>query len=170
MMDLKRVAGLAPMICGFVLVFAGCRQEQKTEQSSGNKEVPKHEHVAPHGGTAVELGNEEFHLELVLNPATGRLTAYVLDGHLENFVRIQASTFEIDAHDATGQRSLIFQAVSNQSTGEKAGDTSMFEVTAEWLKSVPSFDGKLKELDIRGRRYTGVTFNFPKGNDASVQK
>lgn len=170
MTDLKRFAGLTPLACGLFFILAGCRQDQKTEQSSLGKELPKHQHVAPHGGTAVELGNEEFHLELLLDRATGRLTAYVLDGHLENFVRIQASTFEIDAQDATGQRSLVFKATSNQSTGEKVGDTAMFDVTAEWLKSVTSFDGKLKELDIKGKRYSGVTFNFPKGNEVSVQK
>ena len=56
----------------------------------------RHEHVAPHGGTAVELGKEEFHLELVLDTTAGRLTGYVLDGELESFVRIPAPSLRLN--------------------------------------------------------------------------
>lgn len=168
MMSPKGFTGLTAMISGMVVILAGCGPDQQREQASARKEIPKHEHVPPHGGTAVELGEEEFHLELVLDRASGRLTAYILDSHLENFVRIQASTFEIEAKIAASARPLIFQAVADQSTGEKVGDTSMFEVTADWLKSVESFDGKLNGLEIKGKRYSGVVFNFPKGNEASV--
>ena len=164
--------GLAGLIVIFsvTLILVGCGQDPKREQPSSGKAVPKHEHVPPHGGTAVELGEEEFHLELVLDRAAGRLTAYVFDGHLENFVRVQAGSFEVEANDGTDARILLFTAVANQSTGEKEGDTSMFEATADWLKSVVSFDGKLRDLDIKGNRYAGIAFNFPKGNEASGQK
>ena len=39
----------------------------------------KHEHRPPHGGTAVVLGREAFHLELVRTAETGLLTCYVLN-------------------------------------------------------------------------------------------
>lgn len=164
------LAGLIVVIFTVALILTGCGQDPKRDQPSSGNAVPKHGHVPPHGGTAVELGEEEFHLELVLDRAAGRLTAYVFDGHLENFVRVQARFFEIEANDGTGARILLFTAVTNQSTGEKEGDTSMFGVTADWLKSVVSFDGKLRELDIKGNRYAGVAFNFPKGNETSGQK
>ena len=44
----------------------------------------------PHGGTPVVLGNEAYHLELVVDAASGTLQVYVLDGEMENFVRVSA--------------------------------------------------------------------------------
>ena len=161
-------AGLTVLTFGLVLMITGCGPDQQRQPSADGKFSPKHEHVAPHGGTAVELGEEEFHLELVLNRASGQLTAYVLDGHLENFTRIQAPSFEIEAKVAEDTRVLVFTAVANQSTGEKVGNTSMFEVTADWLKSVASFEGKLKKLEIQGKRYSDVVFGFPRGNEAKA--
>ncbi|MBC8002596.1 MAG: hypothetical protein H7X97_08420 [Opitutaceae bacterium] len=170
MMNRKGFTVLSLVGGGLFLFLVGCSPDSSQDQLAGGKVVPKHEHVAPHGGTAIELGDEEFHLELVLDRATGRLKAYVLDGHLENFVRITPASFEIEAKTVGGEWSLVFKAVPNQSTGEKVGDTSMFESTAEWLKSVESFEGKLKELEIKGKRFAGVAFNFPKGNEASNRK
>lgn len=170
MMNWKIPAALSPLICGLVMFVVGCSPDSASDHSSRGKEVSKHEHVAPHGGTAIELGEEEFHLELVLDRSVGKMTAYVLDGHLENFVRIHASSFEIEAKAGTGEWTLEFKAVANQSTGEKVGDTSMFHVTADWLKSVAAFDGKLKELEIKGKRYAGIAFDFPKGNEAPATK
>ena len=48
-----------------------------------------HEHHAPHGGSLQVFGKEFAHLELVLDAATGRLTAYALDGEAEGPVRLK---------------------------------------------------------------------------------
>ncbi len=127
--------------------------------------VSGHQHVAPHGGTAVELGHEEFHLELVLDPAAGRLTGYVLDGELEKFIRIPAPSVRVVARVRDVDQSLDLLAVANPATGEKVGDTAQFEVTADWLKTTPRFDARLTEVTIRGKTYRDVPFNFPKGNE-----
>jgi hypothetical protein len=55
--------------------------------------------------------------------------------------------------------------VPNNATGEKIGDTSMFEAQADWLKAVKAFDAVLPQIEVRGTTYTNVEFNFPKGND-----
>jgi hypothetical protein len=123
-----------------------------------------HEHVAPHGGTAVVLGDEAYHLELVREPASGTLTAYVLDGHMEDFIRIEATSFEVTATVNGVSHLLQFRAVANSATGETVGSTSQFEAQAEWLKSTAAFDGVLKSLTIRGTAVTNVSFNFPRGN------
>ena len=125
----------------------------------------KHEHHAPHGGTAVVLGNESCHLELVLDAPAGRLTAYVLDGELENFIRVKAPAFEVVATIGGEKRPLTFRATGNPATGETAGDTAQFEAQADWLKTTPAFDAVLSSLAVRGTTFTAVGFNFPKGND-----
>jgi hypothetical protein len=125
----------------------------------------KHAHQAPHGGTPVVLGNEACHLELVRDAAAGKLTAYVLDGEMENFLRVKAASFEVVASGGVEKRVLLFRAVANAATGEAVGDTSQFEAQADWLKAIATFDATLTSLEIRGTPFTAVAFNFPKGND-----
>ena len=125
----------------------------------------KHEHKAPHGGTPVVLGEETYHLELVREAAAGRLTAYVLDGELEEFIRVKAATFEVIAVVDGTRHTLVFRAIANAATGETVGNTSQFEAQADWLKTRANFDATLTSLEIKGANFAGVGFNFPKGND-----
>ena len=132
----------------------------------GSASAPaRHSHHAPHGGTPVVLGAELYHLEFVLDPAAGRLDAYVLDGEMENFVRSAAPSFEVVATVADAPRALHFTAVASPATGETVGDTAQFVAQADWLKTTASFDATLTRLEIRGTVFAGVRFNFPKGND-----
>jgi len=151
-----------------VALVAGC--DQKSADVPSTAAPPKHEHKPPHGGTPVVLGNEEYHIELVLNVPAGKLQAFVLDGELENFVRVAANSFEVDAKVAGKEESLIFRGIASSATGETVGDTSAFEAQAEWLKTDVTFDAVLKELTVRTKIYQNVQFNFPKGNDTDEKK
>lgn len=125
----------------------------------------KHEHKAPHGGTAVVLGQETYHLELVRDADAGKLTAYVLDGEMEEFIRVKAATFEVVATVGGARQPLTFRAVANAATGETVGNTSQFEAQADWLRATASFDASLTSLEIKGTTFSAIAFNFPKGND-----
>ena len=147
-------------------LLAGCGEKRAAAPES--KALPKHEHKPPHHGTPVVLGNEEYHVELVLDAPAGKLQAFILDGELENFVRISAPSFTITAKLPGGEHPLVFQAVANHATGEEVGDTALFEAQADWLKTTPAFDAVIDELTVRSNSYQRVTFNFPKGNDADT--
>jgi hypothetical protein len=145
------------------LVFsAGCSKEAAPVVAAAPL---KHEHKPPHGGTPVVLGDEIYHVELVVDASTGKLQAYVFDGELENFIRTKAPSLTIDAVVNGAPQTLVLAAVANPATGETVGDTSLFETQADWLKTTPSFDGTLQSITIRGTTFTAVKFNFPKGND-----
>jgi hypothetical protein len=145
-------------------LLVGCK-ESRIDNTAAPTSV-KHEHKPPHGGTPVVLGNEEYHLELVLIRSEGKVQAFVMDCELENFVRIPAKMFEVDVKLADNNLPLIFNALPNRATGETVGDTSAFEANSYWLKTNGTFDAMLKELTIRGKLYQNVQFNFPKGNDS----
>lgn len=113
----------------------------------------------------VELGEHQGNLEFVRDASAGRLTAYVLDAHAENFVRVPLGSFTLTATVAGMAETLTFRPVANTATGEKPGDTSQFEAAAEWLKTAASFDAVLPELTVRGTAFKDVRFNFPKGNE-----
>src|SRR5471030_2821520 len=111
-------------------------------------------HHPPHGGTPVVLGDEAYHLELVRDPAAGKLTAYVLDGEMEEFIRVKTATFEVVATVAGAKQSLVLHAVANAATGEAVGNTSQFEAQADWLKTAATFDATLTSLEIKGTNFT----------------
>ncbi len=153
------IAAVGLLACG----ISGCGRH--SEERAPATAPAHHEHVAPHGGTAVELGHEEFHVELVLDAAAGRLTGYVLDGELEQFIRIAAPSLRLIVRSGAGEQVLELRAVASPATGETAGDTSQFEGIADWLKSTPRFDARLAEITVRGKTYRDISFNFPKGNE-----
>lgn len=136
----------------------------KHEAAPTRSTPAKHEHHPPHGGTPVVLGEEIYHLELVRGD-DGRLSLYVLDGEMENFVRIAAPSITLNVTLNGATRSLQFNAVANSATGETVGDTSLFEARADWLTTTANFDAVIPRLEIRGTTFTNVSFNFPRGND-----
>lgn len=143
--------------------LAGCVKPEA--QAPVTTPAAKHQHHPPHGGTPVVLGAELYHLELVLDAASGRLSAYVLDGEMEEFIRIAAPSLEISVTAGGQPRTLVLSAVASPATGETVGNTSLFEVQADWLKTMREFDGVLTRIEVRGTAFTAVAFNFPKGND-----
>jgi hypothetical protein len=159
-MKLIRLITGASLLCG---LLTGCGDGKPASPAVVAGHV--HEHKPPHGGALVELGEEEYHVELVLDSVTGKLDAYVLDGELENFVRIGQESFEITARTPGKEDVLVLKAVPNTATGETVGNTAMFEAQADWLKTTHKFDAVLKQLAVNGSAYQNVAFNFPKGND-----
>ena len=159
---LHRVSSLMILV-GISMTFApGCGRKMSGPASAATS--VRHEHRPPHGGTPIVLGNEAYHLELVLDSESGALQAFVLDGEMENFIRCDATTLEIDVTPGDQPQTLMLAAVANPATGETVGDTALFEAHADWLKTVTTFDGLLKKITIRDTTFADVKFTFPKGN------
>lgn len=143
------------------LLLVGCAKTEAPAETAAHR----HQHHPPHGGTPIVLGDEEYHLELVLDRSADTLQAYVLDGEMENFVRSPAPSIEIRATVNGTEKTLELKAVANPETGETVGDTSLFEAPAGWAATSGPFDAVLKAVTVRGTTFTNVEFNFPKGND-----
>ncbi len=111
------------------------------------------------------LGDEVFHLEFVHVPEEGLMDAFVLDGHMEEFVRIKAESFTVAATIGEKTEKLVFAAKGNDATGEKVGDTSQFTVQADWLKTATNFNAVVELIDVSGTSFTNVNFKFPEGNE-----
>jgi hypothetical protein len=159
----RRIFPVILLLAGPLSFMSGCGR--KLAASANVPTSVRHEHRPPHGGTPVVLGDEAYHLELVLDAGSGTLQAYVWDGEMENFIRCDATTLEIDVKSGNRSKALVLTPVANPATGETAGDTALFEAHADWLKTVNTFDGVLKKITIRGTTFADVKFNFPKGND-----
>jgi hypothetical protein len=141
-------------VAACVLVFlSACGQK---EHAHGAAPAGGHAHTAPHGGTLIEIGAHAYNLEVLRDAATGKLTAWVLDGHAENFVRIKAATLELVATIGGEQRPLTLKAVANPATGETAGDTSQFEVQSDWLKSGGELGVVVPAIEIKGTKFEKI--------------
>jgi len=159
---LAALAVLAIAGGGWVLVRAKIRSGAVA--GSANDPVKPHENRPPHGGTAVVLGDEDFQVELVRDPAAGTLRAYILDGEMESFVRIATRAFDLQVERDGRRETLTFRPVADLATGETVGDTSLFEARADWLKRADHFKGVIKSLAIHDQTFRAVAFAFPEGN------
>ena len=149
----------------FAVIAMGCSPATPKQEPKATRHI--HEHKSPHGGTAIELGNEEFHLELVREPNSDQMKLYVLDGELENYVRIASpEIIMVMAEAAAGQETLQFKAMADQATGETIGNTSFFQSQADWLKAKTNFTASIKLLQIRDREYRDVPVKYPQDHDA----
>jgi hypothetical protein len=139
-----------------VLVLGGCAKQET---------VGLHKDQPPHGGTPVALG-ENYRLEFVLDPASGTLSAYILDDEMEEFVRSDMRSFEVTAKAGGAEQVLEFKPVANPATGETVGDSALFTAQAGWLKTAKTFDAVIKSVTLDGTTFSNVAFSFPKGGGA----
>jgi hypothetical protein len=145
-----------PLICG---ILAGCGRSQP--DAAAPAAAQKEQHHPPHGGTLVKLGDEFYYVELVLDAPAEKMQAYIFDGELENYVRLTMESFEVTAKLSGREEDLVFKAVATNATGEKVGDTALFDARADWLKTETHFQAVLKQITVKGQTFQNVAFNFP---------
>ena len=90
-----------------------------------------HASEGPHHGPLIELGNEEYHVEVVHDDATGAVTLYLLDSHAEKSVTTTATEAVINLkHGDTPEQ---FKLAAQPEEGNPAGQTSRFTLTDKEL-------------------------------------
>lgn len=151
-----------------IMSLAGCGVENDRPVASNRnnhaKSPPqKHQHIPPHGGAAVVLGKELYHLEFVFDEESAELHCYVLDGHMENFIRIQASKLILEVEP---DKTVVLTPAVHRATGESVGNTSHFSARLDWAKERKRFAAVLREITIQGNRFEKVAFRYPEGNES----
>ena len=204
---------LVPLLAGGLLFLTGCPGETPQTSKTGTaspktKAMPEgedehdhdldhghghHHHHAekgPHDGTLVAIGQDDAHLELVLDAETGTLTAYVLDGHAEKAVAIKQKNLQLaltlehghaahghdaqghdeQGHDGEGETKdelpestfpLMLAAVSPAADGT----ASEFSGQSDELKGAHEFEAALTSITIGETPFQGVNFKYPAGNE-----
>lgn len=153
----------------FALVVTGCGEKPSAAPAlSGTTETDAppatvesgHEHahasVGPHGGSLIELGNEEYHAELVHDDDAGTVTIYLLDSAAKSSVPIDAAEVMINLkHDGRGEQ---FKVASSADQGDPAGKSSRFTSSDAELAADLDHEGAEPQLvvAINGKQYRGV--------------
>ncbi len=151
-------------VVGVLLAVAGCGEAPHSHEDHVHGDTGHaHHHVAPHGGAAVVLGDELYHLEFLVDSDAGILDCYVLDGHMESFVRIRAESVRVTLEDG---RELLLQAVASRLTGETIGDTSHFQTPFQGSGEEMRFSATVEAITIKGTRFESIPFRYPEGNES----
>lgn len=148
------------------LFSTGCQSHQGESIAGSPSPTLKaegHHHDAPHQGTLVVLGEEFAHLEFLLDPTSGNLTAYVLDGEAENPVQLSGVTLELKID---GEHNLQLDPVADELTGDTEANSSKFEGASEHLKGKSEFRAVVTKLEVKGRAFDSIDFSYPQGNEA----
>jgi hypothetical protein len=147
-------------------LLGGCSGPPRTATPGpdpGGPRTPKPEHTPPHGGGLSELGEEAAHLEALLDPSSGRLDLYLLDGEAENAQPTEKRQSLLLRLSEPGPADLSLQPVADPLSGETAEHTSHFQAMAPLLKGQRRFRGVLLRLELRGELYREVPVAFPEG-------
>ncbi len=152
------------------LTLVGCGSSTQAPKSSPQAEHEDHEghdHDAhphddhahpsegPHHGSLIELGNEDYHGELVHDHATGSVTIYLLDSAVKNAVPIEATELLVNlTHDGEAEQ---FKLAASPQAEDPSGKSSRFVTTDEHLGEDLDHEGTEAKLvvTIAGKQYRG---------------
>lgn len=151
--------------------LAGCTSQTSTSRPETTPPPPTddahagHAHPAegPHLGDLIELGNEEYHAELLHDENS--VTIYILNGAADKQVPIAAAEIIINAkHDGQPEQ---FKLVASPDTSDSPGQASRF------VSNDPELAGHIDEdgadprlvLGIGGKSYRGEIKHDHAGHD-----
>lgn len=144
--------------CGEATPPAATPPAKTVEHSEGDgHDHAEHAHaeVGPHDGDLIELGNEEYHAELVHDEAAGKVTIYVLDSSAKKAVPIESTELIINLkHDGKGEQ---FKLAAAPQEGDGEGKSSRFVSDDKELVEDLESKGTVARLvvEIAGKSFTG---------------
>lgn len=114
-----------------------------------------HPTKGPRGGALVELGEEEFHAEVLHDHDAHTVTIYLLDGTGRRAVGIDAR--EVLVNIRSGRKAKQFKIAAAPMRGDRPGFTTRFGAKSEELCHLLDEHEADARLTVRiaGRGYTG---------------
>ncbi|TWU45482.1 hypothetical protein Q31b_06540 [Novipirellula aureliae] len=149
---------IAVVICTALVATTGC-QPPESDVAPGPLSEADHDHDhdhpshGPNGGTLIELGDEEYHAELVHDDVS--VTIYLLDSAAAEPVRIAEQELVINVlHDGAPEQ---FKLLANPDAGDTDGKSSRFTIEDDHLASHMDDDAAAPKLSVTidGTPYSG---------------
>jgi hypothetical protein len=122
---------------------AGCNKVPVKPAGSAAS-VHNHPTKGPHGGSLIELGKEEYHVEMLHDDAAGTVTFHVLDSSATKMVPIDAT--EIVVNLKHGGKAEQFKVAAKADPTDPAGKSSRFISTDKELAEDLEAEGADPEL------------------------
>ena len=146
-------------IASLTFGIVGCKESDTnpaTTVAADSHDEHAHPSEGPHHGSLIELGNEEYHAELVHDETTGAVTIYVLNAEATEQIPIDASDITINVkHDGTPEQ---FKLTASPDSTDPQGKSSRFVSNdAELGEHLDEEDAEPKlVLAINGKSFRGM--------------
>jgi len=134
--------------------------EPHDHSDHGHAAEKGHNHAAPYGGALVELGDHEFQVNLLLDAESGKLEAYLFDGHAEHAVPSAMTSLTVRATVDGKSVTIVLQPVANPYADDEQGKSSKFAGQSDALKKLEEFEGELESVTIAGKTFEAVAFHY----------
>ncbi len=129
--------------------------QQATHSHASDRAEHGHAEVGPHGGDLIELGEEEYHAEIIHDEQSGTITIHLLSGDAKKLVAIPAADIKINLKH--GDKAEQFKLVASPIATDPEGSTSRFVSTDAELANDLDIEGCKAKLVvvIAGKQYRG---------------
>ncbi|MEX0643570.1 MAG: hypothetical protein WD468_12770 [Pirellulales bacterium] len=136
--------------------FTGCGSAGSGGAAADADHGHEHSHEGVHGGHIIELGDEDYHAELIHDDATHKVGVYLLDGTAKSAAPIDAPSITINCC-GVGDNPNQYTLVPLPQPGDPAGQASYFELVSEELVDGLNAEGGIARLNIviAGKPYVG---------------
>lgn len=150
----------AALMIALVCCFAGCKPEASSDSATSSTDEHSdhaHEHPTegPHGGSLIELGEEQYHAELVHDDAAQTATIYLLDAAGKTAVAIADPSVRINlTHEG---EAMQFELAASRQETDPEGQSSMFTSSDASLAEHLDHAGDSAQLvvTIEGTQFRG---------------
>lgn len=133
-------------VLGMLVGCTGRKESDSAPAPSGAAHAAEdhgHPSIGPHHGAVVELGNEEYHAELLRDASS--VTIYILDSSARNLVAVDAQVSINALHDGTPKQYSL-DAQPEQS--DTAGKSSRYVSTDSELAALMDDNSQAARLSI----------------------
>ena len=151
---------LASFVSLAIVGMSGCGEKgaEKGNSTKAEEEHSSQNHPdkGPHGGSLIELGNDEYHGEFVHDDKTCNVSIYILDSSAKNAVPIESAEVVINLkHDGKPEQ---YRLAAVPLEGEGGGKSSRFaeKQKHDLCHAIEEKDADARlQVTIAGQSYTG---------------
>ena len=128
-------------------------EDKKLSQKSAKEH--DHPHEGPHGGALIELGEEEYHAEIVMEEKTHSVIVYLLGSNAKDYVAIEAPEVVINLKHGTKPEQFKLKASPTKT--DPKGKASRFVLKDHDLVHDLHHDDADARLRVKiaGKSYSG---------------
>ena len=160
---IRSSVSLWSLLLVIAFVFCGCnsgdeyREFDKQDEQKAVEAAHQHSHThGVHDGHVIELGDEEYHAELVFDPETRQTIVYILGPDAETPQPIAATQITLHLEADGEETELMLRAAPQEDDPE--GRASQFQIAGEDVpESVHDEEDLIGHLEvtIAGKEYQG---------------
>lgn len=145
------------MIALSLSVTCGIHAEDKKPADKGAAKKEEHDHPAegPHGGALIELGEEEYHAEIVMEDKTHSVIIYLLGSNAKDLVPVESP--EVFINLKHGNKPEQFKLKASPTKTDPKGKSSRFVLKDEDLMHDLGHENAQARLRVKiaGKSFSG---------------